>query len=91
MSFGKIESMKVSPYIRLCLHVLETNSQVETDRTLWYMVRIQMLNEKVWDTTLQEQECTLPRDPALASRDALQAELTSLETALSQASINQSE
>ncbi|KAJ4361650.1 hypothetical protein N0V85_009384, partial [Neurospora sp. IMI 360204] len=47
VAFGKLESIRYSPYIQQCLNELQESKEYETDGILVHMVQLQHLMEKI--------------------------------------------
>ncbi|KAG6013669.1 hypothetical protein E4U54_006466 [Claviceps lovelessii] len=65
VSFNRIESLTFTPYIQECLKVLENEKEYESDITLFFIVRIQRLTERIFELTSKDRgEEDLPGIPS---------------------------
>ncbi|XP_044719829.1 tRNA processing endoribonuclease [Hirsutella rhossiliensis] len=78
-TFGKIESMRYSPYLRECVKDLEESREYETDTILVFLVKVQHLTERIHEQNLRSETSEdirgIPTAPKSAYIFALQNEL----------------
>ncbi|KAF4505480.1 hypothetical protein G6O67_007425 [Ophiocordyceps sinensis] len=78
-TFGKIESMRYSPYLRECVKDLEASGECETDTTLVFLVKVQHLTERIHEENLRSETSEhlhgIPTAPKSAYIFALRNEL----------------
>lgn len=79
VAFGKLESIRYSPYIQQCLNELQESKEYETDGILVYMVQLQHLMEKIAQvnskTESPESVGGITRAPVAAYMSTFQSEL----------------
>ncbi|KAK3497482.1 uncharacterized protein B0T23DRAFT_426590 [Neurospora hispaniola] len=79
VAFGKLESIRYSPYIQQCLNELQESKEFETDGVLVHMVQLQRLMEKIAQvnskTELTESIGGIARAPDAAYMSTFQSEL----------------
>ncbi|EGO51949.1 hypothetical protein NEUTE1DRAFT_125546 [Neurospora tetrasperma FGSC 2508] len=79
VAFGKLESIRYSPYIQQCLNELQESKEYETDGILVHMVQLQRLMEKIAQvnskTELTESIGGIARAPDAAYMSTFQSEL----------------
>lgn len=77
-TFGKIESMRYSPYLDECLRDLEASNEYESDATLVFLVKVQHLTERIHEKnqrSVTSEDRGIPTAPKSAYISALQHEL----------------
>lgn len=79
VAFGKLESIRYSPYIQQCLNELQESKEFEIDGVLVHMVQLQRLMEKIAQvnskTELPESIGGIARAPDAAYMSTFQSEL----------------
>ncbi|KAK3395453.1 hypothetical protein B0T20DRAFT_35316 [Sordaria brevicollis] len=79
VAFGKLESIRYSPYIQQCLSELQESKEYETDGILVHMVQLQHLTEKIAQvnskTESPESVGGITRAPVAAYMSTFQSEL----------------
>ena len=94
IAFGKLESIRYSPYIEQCLSELQEAKEYETDGTLVHMVQIQHLMEKIAQANLKteprESVGGIARAPVTAYMSTFQSELDKICGSLTKSQKNNS-
>ncbi|KAK3945221.1 hypothetical protein QBC46DRAFT_371581 [Diplogelasinospora grovesii] len=87
LAFGRIDSMKFSPYIQQCLRELQESKEYETDTILATMVQLQHLTEKIAEVNNTRDDLPhvlgIPRAPVSAYISTFQSELDKIKGSLS--------
>ena len=82
MGFGKTEPMKYTHYLQECIKELENKMEYETDLNLIYLVRIQHLNDRIFQLNTRNnpmgEVTTINAAPRSAYVPVFQAELDSM-------------
>jgi hypothetical protein len=83
VGFGKIDSMKFSPYLQQCLKELQDAKEHESDAILDIMVNVQNITERVVSLNGTASELSgIPRAPVSAYVTQFQAELDKIKDSL---------